>query len=518
MGYNLFVMSEVYRQERLDVRAARNSTGAELLAGRDPRLAAWIERTRKSGHLYRLVDLMKAHSLSAHQKIISDEDVIDVFEKALAVSGNKFAVRASDFGTKNVLLNGTTRVLRDNGVERRRRGADLVESVSGTFGAISHRGIVDVFNRDVSRRSWYDVRKTRRDEVLFDQQPHSLFRELSSSEFDPELRKYSPDLVGEIDFLWNLNAGRLKEDPRSIDSLEFKRDFSELEALVAPVFGRHFADAQDLSSRTEHQVKYTETVLTWAGALPVIASLEPKILFPEVEVSRWRDTGFGSGRIDALEVVSVDGYTPNVEDLVYLRCVQEEFFERRRDERPSAGDLAARFARELEAPVGIAIHDFKFGVGDALRRGDVIEADDVSTSPIARHRQQVEDYMARASISLEHSRLDGHGRLDEREMLGARDPFQTASVWYLLPYDGVIVHDCSLDSGQKQDIFDGYRARYEHARARADLRTTDLIVAEAISRSMRGQEIDEDSMRKGDLGREIAFEIDAFLQQEPIPF
>lgn len=511
-------MSEAYRQERLDIRAARNSTGVEVLEGRDPRLAAWIERTRKSGHLYRLIDLMKAHSLATNQKVISDADVIDVFEKALSMSGNRFAVRSSDFGTKNVLLNGTSRVLRDNGVERRRRGADLVESVSGTFGAISHRGIVDVFNRDVSRRSWYDVRRTRRHEVLFDQQPHSLFRPLSREEFDPDLCAYTPNLVGEIDFLWNLNAGRLKEDPGSIDSLEFKRDFSELEAVVAPVFGRHFADAQDLAARTEHQVKYVETVLTWAGALPAIASLEPKILFPEVEVSRWRDTGFGGGRIDALEVVSVDGYAPNVEDVAYLRGVQEEFFDRKREERPSAGDLAARFSRELEVPVGIAIHDFKFGVGDALRRGDVIEADDVGSSPIARHRQQVEDYMARASISLEHSRLEGRGSLNVREMLGARDPFQIASVWYFLPYDGVFVHDCSLDPTQKEEIFDGYRARYEHARARADLRTTDLIVAEAISRSLRGEDIDEESMRQGDLGREIAFEIDAFLQQEPIPF
>jgi hypothetical protein len=460
---------ERFRQMSLGLRVSKDLIPKQDIEHRDPQFVDWAERTRKNGNLVRII-----HTLKSNGVVSNEHDALDMLEVQVPLDiESTTSLRVNDFQGERIVLTATKRALNAINGEKSEKNDPSVELMSLNFGSISHRGIVDLYTGNFGEHTWHTTHNTPEEVVLFDQTPHSIFRPLDADEYNPDIG-FTPQYVGEVEALWKYASCLVQEDPVALYRPEDGDVLNRLEEMLGPVFGRHLRDAKRLGEQTHHNDRYIYTLLSWANALVDSSHEKRQIWFSEVPVMWFKKNGFDGGRIDALEIMSLDGQEPTSEDEVMFKELASVRY-------PSAGNLLTTVQNRTGTTHTTAkVIDFKFAVGDALKRGEIINPEDVEDRPLPKHQDQIARYLTLAPVDFNSLSVGEEEPLRESEIWNSQDSFIEGEIIYFHPFQFPVRHTIILTPEQKARHFEQFRERLPKAQRKARIRTTDSLVARLL--------------------------------------
>ncbi|MCR4274789.1 MAG: toprim domain-containing protein [Candidatus Campbellbacteria bacterium] len=252
---------------------------------------------------------------------------------------------------------------------------------------------------------------------------------------------------------WKEHRLAVNEDNRA----QWRVLVPRLRVIMEPIFG-HYVSRLDLHPAANPEMTFL-TLMSWASTLYYWKENYRRVLFSEINTVL-STHGFPGGRVDAVELRRIEG-----ERLTRKQGLILESLKVLRNR--SAGELVGRFQRQFPGVLEIAILDWKFAVGDALVRGEIIKPSDIAREPFPKHRFQVERYLALAI--LDHSLQ--HGIRYDDEVWAQYGHRLTADVVYFLPGTLPIVHTVAPDTALLKEVFTTSTAQpWDNARDRSTIR------------------------------------------------
>ncbi|MBI2063434.1 MAG: hypothetical protein HYT65_00360, partial [Candidatus Yanofskybacteria bacterium] len=257
------------------------------------------------------------------------------------------------------------------------------------FGTISHQAIYDLVTgripdynathklfssnthvRTASTKNLLDCERIREQGELFE--IHEIFPEVEYLRHVLSGNLISDSLIEEIGFF---REKIIKDIERSKSWAEIysgaKPIIHELRNRLFPIFGSYIKTLfKNGGAHSEYLAILT--LLSW-GAI-IKNSLKKRILFKEIPILSF-SSGLSGGRIDALELISINGAEP----AGWQKKVLEEMTEIR---FRSVGHVIRELVNKLNGELAFRIIDWKFAVGDGVGEGDILQAADV-IEPIA---------------------------------------------------------------------------------------------------------------------------------------
>lgn len=247
------------------------------------------------------------------------------------------------------------------------------------------------------------------------------------------------------------------------------RRIDQLAKHLEAYFGEYVGRIRTSSSGRSGPLE-TMTYLTWAAAVSAFRHerYRYRTLFREVPVLSVRH-GVGGGRIDALEVRSINHRPPNVQQRRVLDSLAIRTFS-------STGHLLRTLAQYFNAHLEVAIIDWKFYVGDILRGNGHPTFDLTMAGALPEHREQMLRYLTLIPVDV--------------NLAGGRNPQQWAidrctlygEVVYILPRSvPIIVHVQLTPDEREQHFLHGIAANWRSARRSASQRMlTNAVLAHAV--------------------------------------
>ncbi len=182
------------------------------------------------------------------------------------------------------------------------------------------------------------------------------------------------------------------------------------------------------------------TVQTWARALLAHNQYSPRVILPEIGLIPF-DVGIIGGRIDGIEIVKVRGHAPNhrerkdIKD-IYLSTKSKTF-------KNLLPELYRKFSDDLE----FEIIERKFAIGDGTKKSPILSQEDVSTSPVLIHQQQIRAYLTLFGMEnyfLNQKRGDYHS-IWKNSLKG--------QISYYLPWTSPQVHKILMEKEDQERFF-----------------------------------------------------------------
>lgn len=273
--------------------------------------------------------------------------------------------------------------------------------------------------------------------------------------------------LGEIQDYWQKMAEEMRGRSWSEQFLRQVQALAELCQLLDPYFG---PSIRRLRTNRDPVSQYLTgyTIMSWASVLLYLCKSSPRFIFAEVPILPWR-MGLSGGRVDALEVVAINGRPPNAQESRVLRYLTQSHFR-------SVSHLYVELVRIFGPEVEIHLLDWKLPVGDGgLCR--ILTPADVSTPP-ARHDRQIRRYLTLAAAA-EH--LSGASRQAEWQecSLGA-----LGVLVYPMSTTELVEHRLEMSPDERLDFFSTHIvARWPRAQAQAGWRELSRVVTASLKTS-----------------------------------
>jgi len=253
------------------------------------------------------------------------------------------------------------------------------------------------------------------------------------------------------------------------------------------------------------------TLMSWASAVVYASGSGRRVIFREVPVLAHR-YGVSGGRIDALELASIDGKPLGSSELRTLAVVVNRY---EADGGRSVGQIVADLerlfhGRELE----FKIWDWKFAVGDSPEVSKVVEEGDVKDKPFPKHVSQMLRYLTFASIDYHLARHGNNGAEWSRVKY-----FESATLVYFFPLVRPVFHKVSASPEDKEKFFVGIVQGWHRTKERANVRIlSNFLVGHVIStlKGKNGGHPDNGNNHNGNSHYEIRSGQGALFDEEAI--
>lgn len=175
------------------------------------------------------------------------------------------------------------------------------------------------------------------------------------------------------------------------DALMYYTD--HLYDLLYPIFGPYAVRLKSQKGQTAQQL-LTPTFLNWANAVLMVHGSEPigtHALFSEIPA--YKGGRFKGGRIDAFEVVSIDGRPISKDQEAIIHKIATSAY-------PSVGEALKIISSLFGDNFVCKIWEFKYDIGDNKKARELpITREDIAHGPIPADRRQVEGYITLATLS-----------------------------------------------------------------------------------------------------------------------
>lgn len=403
-------------------------------------------------------------------------EAIQIIEKNMTLANGKQTLRAGDFNGADSL-----RSLKQSLPEFKFERSDVqqrkieVQGETRKYGTIGHAAALRLLSGQLPV---YDGQQSLQPRLFEEQQPAQLDlpwqverregRLVLQEPHYEEIASMCRELEGTMSDLWASESSRAK-----LATLH-------LRDLLYPIFGRYveaISTDRTLDCESgeyfEHFPRlYRLTLLTWAQVAMWSAQQDTRCLFGEVSVFPG-GSDIGVGRMDALEVVSINGVSPNERQRVVLQRVSQNRF-------TSVGHLVKVLRRTFGEKLGLRILDLKFAVGDGVPVDNIITPESLS-EPLSQHVDQVGRYQACSAVDMQLSQ----GVLPQDITWGSVHPFLDPQIVYLLPQQQPLVHTVHTDGDVEREYFIRNVVRkLERAHAKAQLR----VHADLLNKLMNGKQ------------------------------
>ncbi len=284
--------------------------------------------------------------------------------------------------------------------------------------------------------------------------------------------KVSDRLLSLIEAHWREMSVAISLDENCIQQLQAGLPYlGELRRLLLPVFGEQvlkvLAQGQAAGPRGRHLAM--ATLMTWAAGLLRIYRRGPEPIFRETRIIV-PNSDDSLGRIDGLRVRAIGGKRPRGRQARILwqlcRCRFTDIW---------------RLLTELERFLGqceVELFDLK-EVGDSLRRGRIIQRQEIVVRPIPLHATQIVRYL---SVPKLVAMMSG-------EMITVPASFpRSGSLRYLLPTDAPIDHQINAGSTATAELFEQRIApKLKTAAERARFRVAENFLLAVVSEIIEGR-------------------------------
>lgn len=226
------------------------------------------------------------------------------------------------------------------------------------------------------------------------------------------------------------------------------KNYEKLVELMRSIFQKDLEDILKLGKKTpENAYLAFITVMSWATALIQHNNEDSKVLFREISLLPHR-FDVGLGRIDALEVETIDGKIPSRAQLKILRHLSKQGIK-------SVGHLIREFIRHFGYNISLVIHDWKFCAGDGdngiNKTLNLIHTESILEKPLLKHLRQMERYNSGSLISYAMVIDETISNLSD---VWSKNHFSiSGKIHYFQPNVPPIVHTVILDEEQKKEVF-----------------------------------------------------------------
>ncbi len=189
------------------------------------------------------------------------------------------------------------------------------------------------------------------------------------------------------------------------------------------------------------------TLMTWVGALMYYRQTGTKVFFQELFLLRFQ-ADIGAGRLDELEVITIDGVAPNKYELVKIKSLTNRKWN-------SVGQLIVILLQTFNGKyLEFLIKDWKFAAGDNINGFhddvNIIETSDVIASPLKKHVDQISRYitMTHFSYALEVWQEPSIEQIWNTDMFSVK-----GELVYFLPDSMPITHEVTMTKEAMYNVF-----------------------------------------------------------------
>jgi hypothetical protein len=206
------------------------------------------------------------------------------------------------------------------------------------------------------------------------------------------------------------------------------------------------------------------SLLSWTSSLS-LCNNGPRVLFTEIPVLS-RHHRLGGWRVDALEVLSIDGRAPSRHQKRTLRQLSQYRF-------ISLGHLIRTLKMIFGEKLQVTIWDWKFAIGDGPMNEMLDPA--MTTQALPEHVRQMERYLTLARLELHLATgQKTTSPWDNRD-------FTSGRLVYLFPNREPLVEEVTVNQEQCRQVFDEEVVmRLDSAEQRATLRMTTNLVGRHV--------------------------------------
>ena len=216
---------------------------------------------------------------------------------------------------------------------------------------------------------------------------------------------------------------------------------NDLIIRLSPIFTSHI---DKLLIRNESYAQYllALTLLSWLSILELSEEGE-RVLFREIPVLS-KSLGINGGRIDAIELVSINGQKPSLWQSEVLKNMSNSRFD-------SVGKLMHALERKFGSKLEYKIIDWKFCVGDGIQKNSILTIDDITTPPV-KHIDQIQRYITLTNLDYYLYRNNNIGDIDT---IWAADktPVKSGQLIYFSTLEYPVIHEIRMTKSEQEACF-----------------------------------------------------------------
>lgn len=398
-----------------------------------------------------------------------------------------------DFDTKKHLTaldfkGGSLRVLKrlrdELAVTINEGGKQFTDTLYRIHGVVGHIAIPQLLlvkkerpcsENNANQQEFLSLVRTKEHQThLFDKS--DSFRKYWDSQDFLSRPRLNREVVKKLDRYWKWAVRVAKRHDRWFAQYEALRFFQRrIQKLLIGVFGEKIISQVIKNHGPLSRYLIQLTLLSWANSVVYAYGYGRRVIFREVPVLAHQH-GINGGRIDALELVSVNGRPPTHFELKILTDVVERY---EVEGTQSVGQLVLSLERLFpKRKLKFHILDWKFAVGDSPEISKVVEASDVKKEPFPKHADQIRRYLTLASLDY-HLALRGN-----KEIIWGEDKhFDSGTLVYFFPLVRPVVHQITMTPKEKERFFVDHVVQVWHrANERAGIRVmSNFLIGHALS-------------------------------------
>ncbi len=233
---------------------------------------------------------------------------------------------------------------------------------------------------------------------------------------------------------------------------------SIMEKMLRPIMGE-FLEKLTKYHDPWADFQLLQTLIIWARPLVQVArERTERIFFKEINALD-RRKGLSGGRIDALELVSIEGRDPTSVERSHLRKLARERFY-------SSGHLISYLQKLFGPRIEVSVIDWKCAVGDFSDHSNKNVLVNLDACPQGRHVKQMNRYLS--FIPLDLYLLSG--RKDEKIWASSMLEVSRARLTYSLATHPQFENDVTIDEEKAEEVLAEYARKWHQAEVRGETR------------------------------------------------
>ncbi len=209
----------------------------------------------------------------------------------------------------------------------------------------------------------------------------------------------------------------------------------ELETRLSPIF-QHYLEALKAHDSFSKYIRLL-AMMSWSSLIPCLDKPQAPF-FKELAVLN-HQTGISGGRIDALEVASINGQPPNSAQTELLKQLARHHY-------TSVGSLVRTLYRIFGHDLSLRITDWKFASGNNSGIGQTIQPTELA-DPLEKYVLQVKSYITLANLDCFLFHQTG------KDPWPQKTPLTQGRLFYILPTASPIIHEISITSAEQKRLF-----------------------------------------------------------------
>lgn len=227
--------------------------------------------------------------------------------------------------------------------------------------------------------------------------------------------------------------------------------FFRLVSILQQVFGNLMYKMSDANGKPDLRYLQMLSYMTWGYAVIHLFSnpsppFEPSCILPEISVLP-HGCGINAGRMDAFQIVSIDGEKPTKEQ--WKKIANIYFLS---EPRPTVGQMILAIYQLFGRDVEFAIIDLKCCIGDAVGEEKIISVETVKKNAINKHVEQVKRYIFFTTVSFHLACMEA-GIDMPKDVWKNKPPINTGWLVYLLYNQKPKIYKVRLSVNKQREGF-----------------------------------------------------------------